>query len=120
MIIFVFITMVGAVASGMLARFIRAIELGWLDRTLGAAFGFVRGLLMATVVIWGIMAFIPVLPKYLISDSRLAPYVMDSARRIADASPEEVKEGFRNSYRELNKVLPERIKERLSTVPNQI
>jgi hypothetical protein len=42
---------------------------------------------------------------------------MDVARRVADASPDEVKRTFRQSYRELNRVLPEKIKDRLQNVP---
>ena len=53
--------------------------------------------------------------------SRLAPCVMDTARRVADASPDEVKRTFRQSYRELNRVLPEKIKDRLPNLaPSQI
>ncbi len=66
-------------------------------------------------MIWGIMAFMPVSPNLVLSESRLAPCVMDAARRVADASPDEVKRTFRQSYRELNRVLPEKIKERLPT-----
>jgi hypothetical protein len=42
---------------------------------------------------------------------------MDVARRVADASPDEVKRTFRQSYRELNRVLPEKIKDRLPSAP---
>jgi hypothetical protein len=63
------------------------------------------------------MAFLPVSPKLVLSESRLAPCVMDVARRVADASPDEVKRTFRQSYRELNRVLPEKIKDRLQNVP---
>jgi hypothetical protein len=42
---------------------------------------------------------------------------MDVARRVADASPDEVKRTFRQSYRELNRVLPEKIKDRLPNAP---
>jgi hypothetical protein len=42
---------------------------------------------------------------------------MDVARKVADASPDEVKRTFRQSYRELNRFLPEKIKDRLPNVP---
>jgi hypothetical protein len=63
------------------------------------------------------MAFLPVQPKLVLSQSRLAPCVMDAARRVAEASPDEVKRTFRQSYRELNRVLPESIKDKLTNVP---
>jgi membrane protein required for colicin V production len=121
LIIFVGITMVGEVVTGILARFIRSTDLVWADRALGGAFGVVRGFLFGAITIWGLMALMPVPPKLILSESRLAPCVMGAARRVADASPDEVKRTFRQSYRELNRVLPEKIKERLpSGTPGQI
>jgi len=117
LLVFCGVTLVGAVFSGQLARFVRDADLAWLDRLLGGGFGVVRGLLWATVTIWALMAFLPVPPRLMLSQSRLAPCVMDAARRMADASPAEVKQSFRQSYRELNKVLPENVKDRLSKVP---
>lgn len=117
LIVFCGITILGAVVTGMLARFIRSMDLVWLDRALGGAFGVVRGLLFGTIMIWGLMALMPVQPKLVLSESRLAPCVMDAARRVADASPDEVRRTFRQSYRELNRVLPEKLKDRLPNVP---
>jgi len=118
LIVFFGIVILGSVVTGMLAKFIRSLDLVWLDRLLGGAFGVVRGLLFCTIIIWSIMAFFPVQPKLMLSQSRLAPCVMDAARRVADASPDEVKRTFRQSYRELNRMLPENIKNRLSNVPS--
>jgi membrane protein required for colicin V production len=121
MVVFLGIVVLGEVVTGILARFIQSVDLIWLDRALGGAFGVVRGLLFCAIVIWGLMAFLPVQPKLLLAQSRLAPCVMDAARRVADASPDEVKRTFRQSYRELNRVLPEKIKEKLpNAVPGQI
>jgi len=112
-IIFVGVTAVGAVVTGMLARFIRTLDLVWLDRLLGAGFGLVQGLLYGAIIIWCLLAFLPVPPKAALAQSRLAPCVMDVARRVADASPDELKRTFRQSYRELNRVLPEPMKDKL-------
>ncbi|HXM46028.1 MAG TPA: CvpA family protein [Bryobacteraceae bacterium] len=121
LIVFVGITILGEVVTGILARFVHSTDLVWLDRALGGAFGVVRGFLFGAIAIWLIMALMPVPPKLVLSESRLAPCVMDVARRVADASPDEVKRTFRQSYRELNRVLPEKIKDRLpSAAPGQI
>ena len=117
LIVFVGIIVLGEIVTGMLARFIRSMDLIWLDRALGGAFGVVRGFLFGAIMIWGLMVFMPVQPKVLLSESRLAPCVMDAARKVADASPDEVKRTFRQSYRELNRVLPEKIKDRLPSAP---
>ena len=115
------ITILGEVVTGILARFIQSTDLVGLDRALGGAFGVVRGLLFGAILIWCLMAFLPVQPRLVLSESRLAPCVLGAARRVADASPDEVKRAFRQSYRELNRVLPEKIKDRLPNgTPGQI
>jgi membrane protein required for colicin V production len=118
LVVFIGICIVGEMVSGMMGRFIRSVDLVWLDRSLGGAFGVVRGVLFGAITIWLLMAFMPVSPTLLLSQSRLAPCVMDAARRVADASPDEVKRTFRQSYRELNRVLPEKVKERFPNVPS--
>lgn len=125
LVVYCGIALLGALASRLLARFVRATDLYWLDSLLGGALGLVRGGLIAVFSIWGLMAFAPVPPRMFLSSSRLAPCVMEAARRVADVSPEEVRLTFRRSYRELNrelnKVLPEGMKNRLSNLPpNQI
>lgn len=121
LVIFVGITMLGEVVTGMMAKFIRQMDLMWLDRALGGAFGVVRGVLFGAITIWLLMALMPVSPNLVLAQSRFAPCVMDVARKVADASPDEVKRQFRQSYRDLNRVLPEKIKERLpSATPGQV
>ena len=121
LIVYFSIVILGAMVSRFLARFVRATDLYWLDSLLGGALGVVRGGLLAVVTIWGLMAFAPVPPRMILSSSRLAPCVMDTARKVADASPDEVRLTFRRSYRELsrelNKVLPEGVKDRFSNLP---
>jgi membrane protein required for colicin V production len=117
LIIFIGIVMAGEIVTGMMARFIRSTDLVWLDRALGGAFGVVRGFLFGAIMIWGLMAFLLVQPKLVLAQSRLAPCVMDAARRVADDSPDEVKRAFRQSYRDLQRVLPEKIKDRLPDGP---
>jgi len=51
----------GAVVSRMFAGVVRAIGLGFVDRTLGAAFGVARGLLV--VVVFALIAGVTTLPK---------------------------------------------------------
>jgi membrane protein required for colicin V production len=121
LIVFCGIAILGEMVSGMLARFIRTMDLVWLDRALGGAFGVVRGLLFCAITVWGLMAFLPAQPRLVLENSRLAPCVMEAARWVAESSPDEVKRTFRQSYRELNRVLPEKIKDRLPNgAPGQI
>jgi membrane protein required for colicin V production len=63
LIVYCGIVILGSVIAGLLAKFLRSLDLVWLDRLLGAGFGAARGLLFCTITIWGIMAFFPVQPK---------------------------------------------------------
>jgi len=117
LIIYLFVTVAGSVITQVLVKFVRATDLTWLDRALGGAFGVVRGLTFATVIVWALLAFVPLPPHMLFDGSRVAPRVMEAARLVADASPAEVRQSFRQSYRELNKVLPDKIKDRIPSMP---
>jgi membrane protein required for colicin V production len=116
LIVFFGISILASVAAGILARFVREVHLGTVDRIAGGAFGLVRGVFFATVIIWAMLAFMPA-SNQLIAGSRLAPGVMYAARRVADSSPEDVRESFRRSYRELNRVLPDKVKNRMDGLP---
>ena len=55
------VMVVGAVVSRLLAGVVRAIGLGFVDRTLGAAFGVARGLV--AIVAFALIAGVTALPK---------------------------------------------------------
>jgi membrane protein required for colicin V production len=66
---------------------------------LGAAFGLLRGLLVAVALIMGVMAFSKDgTPPRAVEESRLAPYVSQAARVFAAMAPHQLKEGFHTSY----------------------
>lgn len=50
-LILVALLIVGALAGFVLSRLVRAVGLGFLDRALGAIFGFARGLLIAVILV---------------------------------------------------------------------
>ena len=120
LLVFLGITMLGAVAECTIIKFVRGAHLTWLDRILGGAFGAVQGLLLATVGVLVFMAFAPTpLPKA-VAGSRCAPYFENAAYALASAVPAQVQEGYLRARRDLERVLPDRIKrriERLSSNP---
>lgn len=50
-LILIVVLIVGAVVGYLLSRAARAVGLGFLDRALGAAFGFARGILIAVILV---------------------------------------------------------------------
>ncbi len=60
-IILVVVLIVGALIGFLLSRLLQAVGLGFLDRSLGAIFGFARGILVAVLLV--LLAGMTTLPK---------------------------------------------------------
>ncbi|HTX37991.1 MAG TPA: CvpA family protein [Bryobacteraceae bacterium] len=99
-IVFFGLMTLGSLVSYVIGRFLKVTGLRFIDHVLGAAFGAVRGLLVAVALITGIMAFSTDAdhPPQAIVHSRLSPYVVDASRVIVAMAPYELKEGFHRSY----------------------
>lgn len=112
-IVFLAIVMLGHVAEWFSVKFVKAAHLSWVDRSMGAAFGMVQGLLVAAVVVLMYMTFAPKpLPK-VVAESRYVPYLEDAAHVLAAAAPYEVKEGYQRARRDLEGVAPPPVKKQL-------
>jgi membrane protein required for colicin V production len=98
-IVFAAVMMLGGVVSFAAGKLLKLTGLSVFDHLLGAAFGVVRGMLLSTALVMAIMAFSPgTEPPRSVVDSRLAPYVVDTARVFASMAPRELKDGFRRTY----------------------
>jgi membrane protein required for colicin V production len=105
--------------AGLVARLARwaahGAGLAWFDRLLGAAFGLVRGLIIATVVVMGIAAFRP--DSHVVADSAIGRYFLITGRAASWLAPAEVRQKFREgvvairTMRERGEHAPERRKE---------
>jgi membrane protein required for colicin V production len=77
------VLLLGWMLGWILSRFLRTIGLSFFDRLLGAAFGLVRGLLIAIALLTAYMAFGPEIDSSTVSasvlNSRIAPYVLESS-----------------------------------------
>lgn len=97
-LIFFGIVLLGSLVGWLLGKLLKLVHLSLLDRLLGGAFGFVRGVLLGTVLITVMMAFTPKPPPAAVVRSRVAPYVMGAARVLASAAPHDLKKTFQQSY----------------------
>jgi membrane protein required for colicin V production len=102
--VFLLVLVAGALIGRLMAMLFKWVGLSWLDRTLGACFGLVRGLLVATVIVMILMAFSLTQPPKAVASSTLAPYVMDAARLFSKAAPRELTDGFAASYEKIRKL----------------
>ena len=120
LLIFFAIVLAGALLGKLLAGAFKLAHLSWLDRALGGAFGLVRGVLVAAGFVLVLMAFASKYPPDSVTESRVAPYVIDGARAMAAAAPQEVKEGFRRSYDRVKEIWADAMKKGIRPLPKQV
>jgi len=106
-VIFIGVMLIGAIIGQLLARLFKWIGLSWLDRLLGAGFGFIRGVVMAVALITVLLAFAPSPPPRSVLDSKLMPYMLDASNILAALTPREVKDAFRETKDKVRKAWSE-------------
>ena len=101
------------IAAGIIGRILsnvfRWAGLTWLDRLMGGAFGFVRGVILAVALVTVITAFAPTPPPKIIAESRVMPYVSGAASVMAMLAPSELKHDFRQSMQRLRRYWDEHL-----------
>ena len=89
----------GAIVARVLGKILRWTGLRWFDRLLGAAFGLVRGLLMATAVVMAVVAFQPTAGSAdVIAESRLAPWLLHGASAATSMAPYDLRTRFDEGF----------------------
>ncbi|HYM11161.1 MAG TPA: CvpA family protein [Bryobacterales bacterium] len=105
LLIFMAFLILGFVLSKILASLVKATGMRWFDRILGAAFGLLRGVLIAAVLVLAIVAFAPgKRPIESVAESRLAPSVLQFARVLVALAPHKIKDGFEDGLNRIRKV----------------
>jgi membrane protein required for colicin V production len=83
---------VGALVSSAAGAIVKKTGLRWADRVLGAAFGLLRGVLLALALVMALVAFPP--GTDVVKNSALAPYLIYGSRALAASAPAEVRRKF--------------------------
>ena len=109
-LIFTGILLLGALAGRLLAMLFKWIGLSWLDRMLGAGFGFVRGVVIAVAFTTVLLAFAPNPPPRSVVESKAMPYVIDASNILAAATPHEIKDAFRDTRDKVKRIWFEHVK----------
>jgi membrane protein required for colicin V production len=100
-VIFLVTLLAGFVVIWLITKFTKFARLQWADRLLGAAFGFIRGWLIGSVIFLALTAFEVQTER--LKNSELAPYFLPGSRVIAVLTPYEVKAKFLVGYRVLER-----------------
>jgi membrane protein required for colicin V production len=89
----------GFLAGGLLRGGLRRAKLEWMDRVLGALFGFARGMAVCCVVYLALTAFPVRLAT--VEEARTAPALAEGARLISWLTSEDMRARFQFEYRRL-------------------
>ena len=96
LLIALLVMVVAGLAGRLLRGLFRGVGLGIVDRLLGAVFGLVEGCVIVTLVLMGIVAFLP--RQDWLSSSRLAPVFLTAAHGGSQVVPfalgEEIRQGL--------------------------
>lgn len=88
---------------GVIIKYILKIAfLGWIDRICGAGFGFVKGILIVSVVLMTLTAFLQK-GAPIVRDSLLAPHVTVVSENMAKIVSEDMKRAFTAKLDELKR-----------------
>ena len=79
------VMIVASLVGRLLHRTASSIGLGWLDRLVGAAFGFVKGCVVVTLGVMALAAFFP--NSRWLDHSQLAPYFLSAAHTSTAVTP---------------------------------
>src|SRR5579863_6390638 len=94
-VVFFAFVIAGALIGKLFSKLFKWTGLSWLDRLLGAGFGFVRGSFIGVAFVAVLLAFTPrPLPNWMV-DSVLLPYAVDASDLFSAMAPHALKEAFR-------------------------
>jgi len=104
------VLLLGSLVAKIVASLFKMTGLSWLNRLLGAAFGFVRGALIGVAFVAVLLAFAPKpLPNWMVN-SLLLPYAIDASDLCASIAPAALKDAFREGVEEIHKDWEEQLK----------
>jgi membrane protein required for colicin V production len=104
LVIALLVMLLAGLAGRLLRSLLRLVGLGILDRLLGAVFGLVKGCIVVTLVLMGIVAFLP--RQEWLNSSRLAPVFLSAAHGGSHVVPFALGEKIRQGLEVLHMTHP--------------
>ncbi len=98
LIIFLGVLIVGSIISSIVRRILKTAGLSTIDRLLGAAYGLLRGSLIALAIIVGLKTFTS---TEAVVQSRMAPYLIEASGLVARVAPRGIESRFQQEYQKL-------------------
>ena len=110
LVVFVACVALGGLIGILLAKLFKWTGLSWLDRLMGAGFGFVRGGLAAVAFVSVLLAFTPRPVPAWMTGSFLLPYAIDTSNVLASLAPRALKDPVRDSVREIRQAWDDQVR----------
>jgi membrane protein required for colicin V production len=101
-VLFLLVALGVSLLGRLLSKVVRKGGLGWADRMGGAAFGFLKAILLIAIILLVLTAFLPPKSKVLL-DSKISPAVLSIARGLSFLVPEKFHSLYAQKERELKK-----------------
>ena len=98
--LFVVILLIVGIVGVILKHIFKLASLGWADRVLGGTFAFIKAILIISVLLIALTAFLPENSPVL-RHSRLTPHVIAASETLVTAVPADMKAKFRNKIKVL-------------------
>lgn len=92
----------------LIRKILKLIRLGWLDSIGGGALGILKGLLLCSIVIMALTAFLPAKSEIL-TRSQVVPHINTFNTLLSNALPKEMRDQFLERSQELQKTWEEKI-----------
>ncbi len=108
----------GSVIGWLVSKMFKMVGLGFVDRLLGAAFGFVRGSLVVVAIVTVLLAFTPKKPPPdFIVTSSVMPYAMEASRILVSLAPRGLNDSVEEAIGAVRKIWDEQIKKKKKKLP---
>ena len=99
-LLFTVVYLVFAIAGIIIKGLFKVLKLSWMDRMLGGAFGFLKALLIAAIIIFILTLTLPD-KSPLLTKSYLYPRVSNLSRIMTDMVPKDLKAKFMWKWRKI-------------------
>lgn len=102
LIIFCGVLIIVAGLAMIIKYLLKIAYMGWIDRIGGLIFGFIKGVLIVSILFLMLTAFLP-RDAGLMKNSILAPHIAMVSEKLAKVVSKDMKENFTNRLKELKK-----------------
>jgi membrane protein required for colicin V production len=110
LVIFVACVALGGLIGNLLSKLFKWTGLSWLDRLMGAGFGFVRGGLIAAAFVSVLLAFTPRPVPAWMTGSFVLPYAIGTSDVLSSLAPRTLKDPVRDTIREIRQAWDDQVR----------